>query len=252
MKRTRTRIADGGIDLSEEAGVRYLHFGSRWIQGAMRIRRPYDIELAYVRDMMAWLLFLEPPPRLLQLGLGAGALTKFCHRQLPATDVTVVELQPAVIACARQWFAVPPDDERLQIVHGDAGRFLQRPRNRGRFGVVQVDLYDREARGPALDSPEFYRDCAAAIAEPGMLVVNLFGEAASFPVNRRRIEREFDGRVLALPPVEAGNLILLAFRGPPLAVTRHQLFERALEVERRWRLPARGWVKALGAAATRV
>jgi spermidine synthase len=25
------------INISEEAGVRYLHFGSTWIQGAMRI-----------------------------------------------------------------------------------------------------------------------------------------------------------------------------------------------------------------------
>ena len=28
------------VDISEEAGVRYLHFGSDWVQGAMRIARP--------------------------------------------------------------------------------------------------------------------------------------------------------------------------------------------------------------------
>ena len=37
------------IDISEEAGVRYLHFGSSWIQGAMRIARPFALELDYTR-----------------------------------------------------------------------------------------------------------------------------------------------------------------------------------------------------------
>ena len=41
------------IDISEEAGVRYLHFGSDWVQGAMRIRKPDALELAYTREMMA-------------------------------------------------------------------------------------------------------------------------------------------------------------------------------------------------------
>ena len=69
---------DTGITLSEEDGVRYLHFGSPWVQGAMRIARPWALEIDYVRDMMAWLLFLAPPGRILQLGLGAAALTKYC------------------------------------------------------------------------------------------------------------------------------------------------------------------------------
>ncbi|HYF58494.1 MAG TPA: spermidine synthase [Burkholderiaceae bacterium] len=237
--------ADPPIELSEQDGVRYLHFGTRWIQGAMRIRRPFDLELDYVRHMMAWLLFMEPPARVLQLGLGAAALTKWSWRHLPETGTTVVEASASVVVACRRWFALPEDDDRLEVVHADAGRHVADPRTRGRYGVVQVDLYDRDARGPVIDTAEFYRDCRRAIAEPGMLVVNLFGsDHASFETNRRRIESEFD-RTLVLPPVEAGNLVVLAFAGPPLDVDATMLFERAAEVERRWRLPARGWAKAL-------
>jgi spermidine synthase len=240
--------ADPPIDLSEQDGVRYLHFGSPWIQGAMRIRRPFDLELDYVRHMMGWLLFMAPPARVLHLGLGAAALTKWCWRRLPDTEVTAVEASGAVIAAARRWFALPDDDDRLDVVHADAGAFVADPRSRSRFGVVQVDLYDRDARGPVLDSAAFYRDCRRSIAEPGMLVVNLFGrDHASFETSRRRIAEAFEGRVLVLPPVEAGNLVVLAFAGPPLAIDAAMLFERAAEVERHWRLPARGWAKALRA-----
>lgn len=240
------QAADPPIELSEQDGVRFLHFGSRWIQGAMRIRRPFDIELDYVRHMMAWLLFMEPPARVLQLGLGAAALTKWSWRALPDAEVVAVEASGAVIAACRRFFALPEDDDRLAVVHADAGAYVASPQARGRFGVVQVDLYDRDARGPVLDSIDFYRDCRRAIAEPGMLVVNLFGGGhESFEINRQRIAEVFDDRVLVLPPVEAGNLVVLAFAGPPLRVDAAMLFERAQEVERRWRLPARGWAKAL-------
>jgi spermidine synthase len=241
-----TTAVDPPIELSEQDGVRFLHFGTRWIQGAMRLRRPFDIELDYVRHMMAWLLFMEPPARVLQLGLGAAALTKWCWKHLPDSEVVAVEASAAVIGACHRFFALPDDDARLDVVHADAGAYVASPRVRGRFGVVQVDLYDRDARGPVLDSLDFYRACRAAIAEPGMMVVNLFGrDHASFERNRRRIDEAFGGRTLVLPPVEAGNLVVLAFAGPPLAVDAAMLFERAAEVERRWRLPARGWAKAL-------
>ncbi|MFM7568260.1 MAG: spermidine synthase, partial [Betaproteobacteria bacterium] len=47
------------ITLSEQDGVRYLHFGTEWVQGAMRLDEPDVIEIEYVRQMMAWLLFLR-------------------------------------------------------------------------------------------------------------------------------------------------------------------------------------------------
>ena len=93
------------IDISEEAGVRYLHFGSAWIQGAMRIRRPVDLELVYTREMMAGLLMREdwlsdrPPTRqILLIGLGAGskleqrkvsALRSFYDEYFDAVGATV-------------------------------------------------------------------------------------------------------------------------------------------------------------------
>ena len=128
------------ITFSEEDDVRYLHFGSPWVQGAMRLSDPYALEIAYVRDMMAWLLFRDPPPAILQLGLGAASLTKFCHRHCRESAVTVVERSRVVIAAAHQWFALPRPDRRLEIVRADAGAYLRRPAVAGRFGVVQVDL----------------------------------------------------------------------------------------------------------------
>src|SRR6185312_16135122 len=68
--------------LSEWRGVRYLHLGTPWVQGAMRLRRPEQLELEYVRRMMVWML-MRPITALtgghaVQLGLGAAAITRYC------------------------------------------------------------------------------------------------------------------------------------------------------------------------------
>lgn len=232
------------ITFSEQDGIRFLHFGSRWVQGAMRLSNPDSLELAYVKDMMAWLLFLEPPPLILQLGLGAASLTKFCHRHCPGSAVTVVEVSRVVIEAAHRWFRLPQPGARLDIVRADAGTYVARPRVKGRFGVAQVDLYDQEAAGPVLDSEAFYGHCHAALASPGVMAVNLFGRHASFKASLARIAAVFE-QVITLAPRDEGNLVVLALKGPPLRVTRKSLFDRADVVHARYGLPARGWAKAI-------
>ena len=243
--RRRHRSVDVPITLSEMDGVRYLHFGSPWVQGAMMLSHPNVLLLDYVQRMMGWLLFLSPPPALLQLGLGAGSLTRFVHARLPDSHTTVVECSQDVIDVARACFALPADDERLRVVCDDAGAFIARPRQAGRYGVVQVDLYDEHAQGPVLDSEAFYRDCRRVIAAPGVCVVNLFGRHQSFAPNIARLSAAFDGRVLVLPANAAGNQIVLGFAGPPLAVAWCQLEQRAMFLERRFGWPAQQWYALL-------
>ena len=178
------------ITLSESRGVRYLHFGTEWIQGAMRIAHPYRLELEYQQQMMVPLLLLPRPRRVLQLGLGAAALTKFCHRHLPFAETVVVEFDPTVIGAAHRWFALPEQGRRLTVVCDDALAFLQRPRRSGFSDWLQVDLYDARARGPVYDDRFFYLACRQALREPGIASFNLFGRrcgpsldriAAAFP-----------------------------------------------------------------------
>jgi len=239
------------VTFSEEGGVRFLHFGTEWVQGAMRLRHPWRLELEYAQQMMAWLLFLDAPARVAQLGLGAAALTKFCYKHLPQTRVEVAELNPAVVVAAHSMFGLPPDDARLRVIECDAWDYVNDPAQHQALGVLQVDLYDATARGPVLDSVAFYRACRQCLSAPGMMTVNLFGDHPSFEKNLKHLQSAFDGRVIALPEVHEGNRIVLAFNGPALAFDAQQLARRAQQIEKLYGLPARGWLTKLAEVAGR-
>lgn len=209
----------------------------------MRIARPFALELEYQRQMMAVGLFLPEPQCIVQLGLGAGALTKFCLRHVTSARIVAVELSVDVVDAARAWFCLPADDARLTVVNGDAREFISHPRQRGCADWLQVDIYDAEARGPVYDDDAFYRACAKALRSPGVAAFNLFGRR--FDPSFAAIAAAFKDRALVLPEVDAGNRVVLGFAGPPLEVSFAALSQRARELEGRWKLAARGWVAGL-------
>jgi len=234
--------------ISESDGVRYLHLDSVWIQGAMRIADPKALELEYIQRMMAWML-LRPTDALndghaVQLGLGAAAITRFCHGVL-RMRTTAVELNPTVIEACRLWFRLPTASSRLEVIEMDAGHFVADPARRGSASVLCVDLYDHEAASPVLDSSRFYRDCAALLADDGVLSVNLFGRDASFETSAARIASAFGAeRVCTLRPTKEGNTIVLALKSGTIA-DRPTLAARAENIETRFGLPALKWLRML-------
>jgi len=207
------------IDVSEEAGVRSLHFGSTLIQGAMRIARPYALELEYTREMMLSLLLRTGPrwPRhVLLIGLGAASLTKFLHRNRPRALLQVVEIEPAVVAAARHFFRLPDDPQRLNIDIGEGAEYLATTDRE--FDLILVDGFDAKGRAGMLDMLPFYCNGRARLTEQGLLVTNLLTRIRGIAPSLDRLRAAFDGRVRALPRCDGGNTIALAAAGEPIDV----------------------------------
>ena len=238
------------VNFSDWGDVRYLHLGTEWVQGSMKLDAPFEIELDYVQRMMAWLLFVEAASvrnlHAMQLGLGAAALTKFCRKQL-RMRTTAVELNPQVVAACRGWFKLPADDAKLSVVIADAAAEIRNPRWRESVDALQVDLYDHEAAAPVLDSEAFYRDCRAVLTEGGAMTVNLFGRDASYERSLAHIVAAFgEEAVWAFRPTREGNTIVLALRTPQQPV-RGELAARAQTIQTRWGLPATKWLRVFKA-----
>jgi len=239
----------GPATLSEFDGVRFLHLDSIWVQGAMRIRKPDQLELEYIQRMCAWMLWRDSATpegastgHAVQLGLGAAALTRFCHGQLKMRT-TAVEINPEVIAACRQWFRLPANDARLNVVNEDAGRWVGDAAHLQTVDVLNVDLYDHDAASPVLDDEAFYAACRGVLADGGLMTVNLFGRSASFARSAARIARAFGSdQVWSLAPTKEGNTVVVAGRGVTVP-DRDVLEQRAATIESRFKLPARKWLR---------
>jgi spermidine synthase len=201
------------VYVSERFGVRSLHIGSDTVQSSMRLARPNDLELSYTRSMMAFLLFVPPPAKVLMIGLGGGSLAKFVYHRLPDTRTTVVEVSPQVLRIARQLFNVPEDDERFSVVVDDGSAYVDRSDIRA--DVIAVDGYEADSHAEELASKSFYTACRERLAPGGVMVVNLWGGDKQFQTLLRRIEAAFPAGTLCLPAERPGNVIVFGFKDAP-------------------------------------
>lgn len=236
------------VTVSEHEGVRYLHLDTPWVQGAMRKSRPQDLELEYVRRMMTALLW-RPTEALreghaVQLGLGAAALTRYCHDRL-GLRTTAVELNPAVIRACRMCFHLPADGPRLQVLCEDAGHWIAQPAQRGSIDLLQVDLYDHEAAAPVLDDAGFYAACHASLADQGVMAVNLFGRHSSFDRSAGFMAQAFGrDQLWRVQATREGNTVVIGTRGV-VVPSREVLVDRAQHLERHLGLPALRWLRMI-------
>lgn len=233
----------GAVDVSERDGVRYLHLGGVTVQSAMRVNAPNDLELAYTRAMMGFLLFHPDPENILMIGLGGGSVAKFVYHRLPEVQTRVVEISPQVVAAARSHFFVPESGPRLQIDIGDGVDYVHQ--HSAGCDVLMVDGYDDRSLVEALASQDFYDDCAAALTPDGVLVVNLWSSDRLFDVYFRRIETSFNGLVLSMPTGKMSNVIVFGFKRSPGNPRWQELRERAKSLEAAYGLEFLEFVDAL-------
>lgn len=198
------------VEVTEQRGIRQLHLGTGAIQSAMRVNRPWDLELAYTRAMMSYLLFVSEPKDVLMIGLGGGSLAKFIRKHRPQTRITAVEISAQVAAAARNHFALPENDEYLEVIIGDGTEYIfAHPES---ADVILLDGFDAGCQVEDLATLAFYKACKRALKPGGVLVVNLWGRDPEFVTWFSRLVAAFDGQVAWLPIMGKVNVIAIAVR----------------------------------------
>jgi len=193
----------------DDGKSRFLYFNVRLMQSEMSLKAPNDLAIRYTQKMMAFLLFQPRPKRIVLIGLGGGSLIKFCYQRMPGTQLTAVELDPAVIAF-RDTFLMPPDDERLQVLEADGAEFLENT-TKG-IDALLVDAFDKTGFAPSLANREFFDNAYAKLSGNGVLVINLAGEKETYAGLIGEAMHVFDDQVIVISVPDDGNHILYAFK----------------------------------------
>lgn len=198
----------------DDGQAKSLHFTMGELQSRMNKLSPWQLEVDYTRTMMGFLLLRPQARRIAMVGLGGGSLAKFCYRQLSNSHMTVLEINPQVIALRRE-FCVPDDDDRFEVLQADGAAFVAA--QNASFEVLLIDGFDQDGQPEALCSQRFYDDCFAALAPDGVLVVNLHYDSSDYPLWAERIRRSFGGNAVEVPATEKSNCIVFASRGAPIS-----------------------------------
>ncbi|SEM98021.1 polyamine aminopropyltransferase [Nitrosomonas marina] len=235
-KSTNRQFYDGPeVLISECNGVRSLHLNGSMVQSAMRITAPNELELVYTQCMMGFLLFNPDPVHMLLIGLGGGSLAKFIYHNLSNTRITVVEINPKVVSAASQYFELPQENNRFEIIISEGGQFIaKQPLS---TDVIMIDGFDDDYQAPSLCSQEFYDQARRMLTRNGMLVINLLSRDKQVKTLLRRIEQSFNGQMIAMLSEIRGNLIVFAFKRNPRKHSWKSLRKAAYELEKQYALP---------------
>jgi len=159
--------------------VRVLHYGGYLCLALNDLRLSHttfkdnSVWSGYYQDVFVLGPVLVHRPRLLVLGMGAGASIRMTRFADPRAHVDAVEIDPLVVEAAQRFFGLPRNASWLQVHIADARPWLER--DRGTYNLVHVDLYQGGPYVPFyLTTEEFFRLVQSRMSPDGLLMMNVF------------------------------------------------------------------------------
>ena len=159
------------IHVEEDEEARYLYF-DRTLQSAMNLDDPTSLRLVYPRFTSLGLTVKTDPKRVLMIGLGAGSIATKYHKEFPSMVLDVAEIDPEVVAVAKNYFHFQAGD-RLHVHVQDGRLFITRTEHH--YDIVLLDAYYADAIPFHLTTLEFFRTVHQKLTDDGVTVVNIIG-----------------------------------------------------------------------------
>jgi spermidine synthase len=204
------------ILVDQQGPMRCLQFSVRRDQRnqtCLNQRHPQDMVFLYARMMMASLLLNPQPQRILVLGLGGGTLPLALDETLPQAQIDVVEIDPAVVRVAREYFAFAPS-ERVDVFAQDGRVFVKRAAHNGQqYDLIMLDAFNGEYIPEHLMTREFLEEVKTLLSDDGVLAANTFSISNLYDHESVTYTAVF-GSYFNLRSDDNGNRVVLTGSGP--------------------------------------
>jgi len=227
--------------VQEDRRTQSLLFDNFHVQSSMRKNAPLELDLAYTRAMMLFLLFHPCPRDILIVGLGGGSLSKYCFHNLSASRITTIEIDDRVIAL-RDRFVIPADSERFRVIHADASEYLCGKTNVA--DIILLDGFDAVSLPFSLSTQRFYDDCYAALRHEGVVVANLLDSDAQLEDCLHRIRHACDGKMLRTSVRRERHTIAIGLKQKTVPECQH-LYRHAQAITKLMGLDLMRYVKKM-------
>lgn len=170
----------------------------------------------YSRAVMAGLLAVPNPKRILVLGLGGGSIPRVYRKLLPSVPVDVVEIDEAVVQVAEQWFDFKAGGT-VKVHLKDGRQFVKQAGVFGqRYDLIVLDAFNGDYIPEHLMTKEFLEECKRILAPNGVLVANTFSASRLYESESATYAAVW-GAFVNLKR-DDGNRIILARNGAALTL----------------------------------
>ena len=169
------------IRIRRDGDIRALTFvrddGQEAVQSRINLAAPHTLMSAYARGMFGSYLYQPNPRRVLIVGLGGGAMVRFLTHHEPQVQIDAVEIDPAVVRLADQYFDVRTGGN-VRVHTADGVKFIESATDR--YDLILMDAFlrpssDTDTTGvpTGLKTQEFLRRLKQTLNPGGVAAFNI-------------------------------------------------------------------------------
>jgi spermidine synthase len=204
------------IIVDEKNGLRCLQFNvksNKTHQSCMLVDDPQRLVFNYTKLLFSSLLLTKQPEKVLIIGLGGGTMSNILHQLYPDAEITNVEIDPAVIKVARQYFGF--FENQLVTSKVQDGRiFIKRAGlKKQKYDWIILDAFNGDYIPEHLMTKEFLQETKQLLSEKGVLAANTFSVSELYNFESATYKSVF-GDFYNVRNNQVSNRIILASNQP--------------------------------------
>lgn len=165
------------IIVEDKKDLRCLKFNvksSKTNQSCMLKSEPNKLVFNYTKLVFSSLLTIDNPKNVLIIGLGGGTLSNTIHQIYPEAQITNVEIDPAVIKVAREYFSFIENDKVTSVVQ-DGRIFVKRAGlKKQKYDWIILDAFNGDYIPEHLLTKEFFEETKNILTKNGVISSNTF------------------------------------------------------------------------------
>lgn len=224
---------DGEIRVWQQDDRRWLDFNDGLVQSEIILNNPELLPLPLNRAMLAGMMFVDMPKRVLLAGMGGGSTARYFSGCFPDVRGEAVEKSDLVTEIARDLFDFPSDNN-WQIVKQDILDYVQNCPEQ--YDLIVIDIAIEQKTPEWLIDQEFLQQCRSLLTENGHLAFNLLvDDGNDFLHYLSAIREVFDRRTVCLSLPNYRNTVIFAFNHS-VQYVETDLLSRLPELESLWGL----------------
>lgn len=225
--------ADLTVRVWQQDDRRWLDFDDTVIQSEIILDHPDYLPLALNRHMLAGLMFVDFPKRILLAGTGGGATARYFAHKFPEVKGDAVEVSPLICELARDFFEFPLGESWQQHAQG-IKHYISDCQQQ--YDLIIIDIAEGKITPDWIVEPDFLQDCRSLLTKQGHIAFNVMlkdgGDLMGFLA---KIHPAFDGLMNCLSVADHRNIVVFAFNNPP-TFSAEKTPSRLDTLEQKWEL----------------